>query len=131
MSIKTQYYSDISIKVVKLTATIQQAANLKQSLDYDINHNIKNFIIDLSECELFDSTFLGVLVVTLKKLRGIGGSLKIVKPLSVFQFLLENVGGLKIFDMYTSLEEALDGFGSNYIPNPKVSNNFVAAQKLY
>jgi len=130
MAIKTEYHCDIAIKTIQLkTATIQQAANLKQALEYDMNHKIGKFIIDLSGCEFFDSTFLGVLVVTLKKVREIGGDLKIIKANSVSQLLLQRIGGSKIFNMFDTVEEALKSFDDLNTSQPLYPINYVNATK--
>lgn len=132
MAIKTEYYCDIAIKTIQIkTATIQQAANLKQALEYDMNHKIGKFIIDLSGCEFFDSTFLGVLVVTLKKVRKTGGDLKIIKANSISQLLLQRIGGSKIFDMFDTVEEALKSFDNINTPQPLYPINYVSAQSMY
>jgi anti-anti-sigma factor len=123
MAIKTVYRNEVAIIKVDLRATIHQAANLKQTVEYDIQQNIRDFIIDLSHCEFFDSTFVGVLVVTLKKLKNIGGTLKIIKPKNVFQSMLEAIGGSKIFDMCDTVEEALYQINKSDIIQPKYSNN--------
>ena len=127
MAIRTEYHADTAIKSVRLLATVQQTANLKQSLDFDMDHNIKKFIIDLSECEFFDSAFIGLLVVTLKKLQKNDGNLKIIKPKNVFQFLLQSIAGSKIFEMYDSVEEALESFGFTKTLQPLKPINFIAA----
>lgn len=130
MSVKTEYRNDVVIIKVHLRATIQQAASLKQSIEYDMNQNIKDFIIDLSECEFFDSTFIGVMVVTLKKLKRINGNLKIIKAKNVFQSMLDEIGGSKIFDMYDTADEALYSFGNNITSQPLYNVNYVNKQEI-
>ena len=130
MSVKTEYRNDVVIIKVHLRATIQQAASLKQSIEYDMNQNIKDFIIDLSECEFFDSTFIGVMVVTLKRLQRINGNLKIIKAKNVFQSMLDEIGGSKIFDMYDNSDEALYSFGNDNTPQPVYNVNYVSTQEF-
>lgn len=130
MSVKTEYRNDVAIIKVNLRATIQQAASLKQSIEYDMNQNIKDFIIDLSECEFFDSTFIGVMVVTLKRLQRINGNLKIIKAKNVFQSMLDEIGGSKLFDMYDTSDEALYSFGNDNTPQPVYNVNYVSTQEF-
>ena len=130
MSVKTEYRNDVAIIKVNLRATIQQAASLKQSIEYDMNQNIKDFIIDLSECEFFDSTFIGVMVVTLKRLQRINGNLKIIKAKNVFQSMLDEIGGSKLFDMYDTSNEALYSFGNNNTSQPVYNVNYVNKQEI-
>ena len=130
MSVKTEYRNDVAIIKVKIRATIQQAASLKQSIEYEMNQNIKDFIIDLSECEFFDSTFIGVMVVTLKRLQRINGNLKIIKAKNVFQSMLDEIGGSKLFDMYDTSDEALYSFGNNNTSQPVYNVNYVSTQEF-
>ena len=130
MSVKTEYRNDVAIIKVNLRATIQQAASLKQSIEYEMNQNIKDFIIDLSECEFFDSTFIGVMVVTLKRLQRINGNLKIIKAKNVFQSMLDEIGGSKLFDMYDTSDEALYSFGNNNTSQPVYNVNYVSTQEF-
>ena len=116
MAIKTIYHNDIAIIKVGSSATIQQANDLKRSIENDMNNNIIKFIIDLSECEHFDSTFIGFLVVTLKKLKTVEGSLKIIKPKNVFQSMLQKFGGSKLLDMYDSIYEVLNRLSIKKVP---------------
>jgi anti-anti-sigma regulatory factor len=67
-------------------------------------------VIDISQCEFLDSTFLGALVHAKRSLNKIGGDLKIVEPPSVFKVLREKTSTLQIFDTYKSLEDAIKSF---------------------
>jgi len=60
--------------------TITEALRFKKQLELDIELGNKNIIVDLSICNSLDSAFIGVLVVTLKQLMRLGGTIKIVKP---------------------------------------------------
>jgi anti-anti-sigma factor len=69
----------IVIEIVNLTrATLKEAEEFKKILSRDIELGWKNIIVDLTDCEFIDSTFLGALVITLKKITGLGGNLKLV-----------------------------------------------------
>lgn len=99
------------VEVINITrATSKEAKEFKQILDEDILYGHHNLIIDLSKCEFMDSTFIGVMVVTYKKLRGRGGQMKLVKPGLFANSLLNYTGTIEIFDTYESLEEAVKSF---------------------
>ncbi len=99
------------VEVINITrATAKEAKEFKQILDEDILYGHHNLIIDLSKCEFMDSTFIGVMVVTYKKLRGRGGQMKLVKPGLFANSLLNYTGTIEIFDTYESLEEAVKSF---------------------
>jgi anti-anti-sigma factor len=102
---------DVLIEVVNLTrATLAEAVEFKQILKDDIEKRFKKIVVDLSTCEFMDSTFLGTLVWAQKNVTIIGGEIRLVKPISVFQTLMEKAGTLKIFDIYKSVEEAVIAF---------------------
>jgi len=105
------YLSDVVIEVVNLSrATYREASDLKKQLDDLIKNNYKKIIVDINQCEFIDSTFLGVLVLSLKSSAKIGGDIRLVKPDEVVKALMEKVGTLNVFNMYDNLEEAIKSF---------------------
>ena len=102
---------DVVIEVVNLTrATLKEANQFKKILQEDIEKKFKKVVIDISQCEFLDSTFLGTLVLAKKSMNRIGGELKIVEPASVFKVLLEKTSTLQVFDTYKSIEDAVNSF---------------------
>jgi anti-anti-sigma factor len=102
---------DVVIEVVNLTrATYKEAAELKKILDNNIENKIRKIIVDLSQCEFIDSTFLGVLVLALKSSAKIEGEIRLVKPVEMAKSLMEKVGTLNVFNLYDSLNEAVQSF---------------------
>jgi anti-sigma B factor antagonist/stage II sporulation protein AA (anti-sigma F factor antagonist) len=96
------------IETVNLTqATIAEAIKFKKHLEMDIELGYKIIIIDLNNCNSLDSAFIGVMVVTLKQLMRLGGSVKIVKPGMFSKSLLNLTGTIEIFELYESLENAI------------------------
>lgn len=91
-------------------ATTKEAKEFKQILDEDILYGHHNIIVDLSRVEYMDSTFIGVMVVTFKKLRGRGGQMKLVKPGLFTNSLLNYTGTIELFDTFESPEEAIKSF---------------------
>lgn len=88
-------------------ATISEAVRFKKHLETDINLGYSIIIIDLSNCNSLDSAFIGVMVVTLKQLMRLGGSIKIVKPGMFSKSLLNLTGTIEIFELYDSLNCAI------------------------
>lgn len=88
-------------------ASIAEAIKFKKHLETDINLGYKIIIIDLSNCSSLDSAFIGVMVVTLKQLMRLGGSIKIVKPGMFSESLLNLTGTIEIFEIYESLDCAI------------------------
>jgi anti-anti-sigma factor len=96
------------IERVNLTqATISEAVRFKKHLETDISLGYNIIIIDLSNCNSLDSAFIGVMVVTLKQLMRMGGSIKIVKPGMFSKSLLNLTGTIEIFELYESLDCAI------------------------
>jgi len=105
---------DIIVEVVNLTrATFKEAGELKKILADDYELRFKKIVVDISQCDFIDSTFLGVLVVALKNTSKIGGELKLVRPRSDVLSVMSNVGSLKIFNSFETLNEALQSFKAN------------------
>ncbi|MGA7837895.1 MAG: STAS domain-containing protein [Ignavibacteriaceae bacterium] len=102
---------DVTIETVNLTrATYKEAEMLRNILNDDIERGFQKIIIDLTQCEFIDSTFIGVLVVTLKKVAKIGGELRIVKPASIAHTVLALSGTLEYFNVVGSVEEGIKSF---------------------
>ena len=102
---------DITVETVNLTrATFEHAGTFKSIIMDDISNGIRKMVIDLSNCDFMDSTFIGVLVVTLKEIRKLNGKLRIVKPYSIAHSILETTNTLRVFDIYDSIDEAANSF---------------------
>jgi|SRR5690554_6127350 anti-anti-sigma factor len=96
------------IKQVHLTcASKEYAEKFKHFLLKDIENNNLNIIADLTECEFIDSTFISALVTALKSINQKNGSLKIIAPHSTVKSVLELTGMGKVFNIFSSREEAL------------------------
>lgn len=103
--------NNVIIQVVNLSrATYREASELKKNLDQLIKESRKKIIVDISQCEFIDSTFLGVLVLSLKASAKIGGDLRLVKPDEIVKALMEKSGTLNVFNLYDTLEEALKSY---------------------
>lgn len=103
-------------------ATIAEAVRFKKHLETDISLGYNIIIIDLSNCNSLDSAFIGVMVVTLKQLIRLGGSIKIVKPGMFSKSLLNLTGTIEIFELYDSLSCAI----TSITLTQKENNNFTA-----
>lgn len=103
--------NDIVIEIVNLSrATYREASQLKKRLDELIQNKQKKIVVDISQCEFIDSTFLGVLVLSLKSSAKIGGDVRLVRPHEVVKTLMEKAGTLNVFNLYESIDEAIKSF---------------------
>lgn len=97
----------VIIKIRFERATLREASSFKEFLESSISEYGKSLIIDLNECEFIDSSFFGVLVGGVKRLKSMGLKFYLVydnqNRLPIF-----SVTGLeKIFSVFNSIQEAI------------------------
>lgn len=97
-------------RVHLLRATVNEADLLRKLLEEQMVFGYSKIVVDLSQCTHLDSTFIGVLVITQKKLLASSGELKIVDPLEPAKELFYLTGIAKIFDTFEVAEEAINSF---------------------
>jgi anti-anti-sigma factor len=100
----------ILFKVNLLRATIKEAEVFKNMLMKDIESGNNKLVIDLSFCEFIDSTFLGTIVISLKKVTAFGGDIKLVGFQPAVRSMLELTRISKVFKTFESTDEALSSF---------------------
>jgi len=106
-----EFVGDVLIEKVNFSrATFKEAQIFKNRLEYDILKGNLKIIIDLSECEYIDSTFLGTLVVILKKMAERSGEIKYVIPQPSALYLFKITGLYSVLNLYRNKEEALESF---------------------
>ena len=96
------------IEVDLFRASIEDAVKFRNILDREMADGYNNILIDLSKCSFIDSTFIGALVVTLKKLKLIDVQLKLVITNKIIQNAVHLSSTVNIFNTYYSLDEALN-----------------------
>ena len=102
---------DIAIIKVNLPkATFKEAQIFRDKIFYDILTNKFKIIIDLSLCEYIYSTFLGALVIALKKMTERSGKIKYVIPKPEALYLLKLTGWFSVPNLYRTSEDAVDSF---------------------
>ena len=111
-NIEKQRFGDVLIiKTHFLRATFKESSIMKRRLFEDIQLNNKKIIVYISKCNFIDSSFLGALIVSLKKIRATGGDIKLVTtPASVTGGILYISDVLRAFEVYPSLKDALKSF---------------------
>ncbi len=111
MDFVREKYGDIIVEVVNLSrATLKEAEEFKQTLTQDIEMGVRKIVVDLTECEFIDSTFLGALVVSLKKITGLGGDLRLVGFQPAVHSMFELTRMYRVFEAFKTKEEALSSF---------------------
>ena len=111
MDFVSEEHGSIIIEKVNLTrATLKEAEAFKSFLFEDIEAGWQKIVVDLSDCEFIDSTFLGALVVALKKVTAVGGDMKLVGFQPAVNSMFELTRMYRVFESYKSKEEALQSY---------------------
>ncbi|MCB0746325.1 MAG: STAS domain-containing protein [Ignavibacteriae bacterium] len=74
----------------------------------NIHQGHRNFIIDLTNCEFMDSTFLGSIIVIAKKLRALNGQLTLVADPQKLKVLYTLTELSKMLNVEKTLNEAIN-----------------------
>ena len=93
------------------------APEFKQQLLEVIGQGAKDVIVDFSDTTFIDSTTLGVLVGGVKRLRTNEGQLSLVCSDRNITKIFEITGLDRVFTIYGSRDEAVDGIGSATQPS--------------
>lgn len=113
MDFTNEVYGDVIVEVVNLTrATLKEAEEFKLKLAADINAGWRKIVVDLTECEFIDSTFLGALVVSLKKITALGGDLRLVGFQPAVHSMFELTRMYRVFESFSSKPDAVQSFMS-------------------
>lgn len=111
MDFTKEKYGDVLVEVVNLTrATLKEAEEFKLTLSQDIEEGARKIIVDISDCEFIDSTFLGALVVSLKKITSLGGDLRLVGFQPAVHSMFELTRMYRVFESYKTRDEAVQSF---------------------
>ena len=111
MDFTREEHGSVLVEKVNLTrATLKEAEEFKSHLVEDIKVGWQKIVVDLSECEFIDSTFLGALVVSLKKVTAMGGDIKLVGFQPAVNSMFELTRMYRVFDSFKSLDEAVQSY---------------------
>ena len=106
MGFLQEEHGSILVEVIGLDrATLLDAEEFKKILFKDIQTGWRKIIIDLTECKFIDSTFLGTIVIALKKITELGVG---IQPETQIMFQLTNMN--QIFKIFENREDALQSF---------------------
>jgi anti-anti-sigma factor len=98
-------YTIIKIKFER--ATLREASNFKNFMENAIVEDNRNLIVDLNECEFIDSSFFGVLVSGVKRLKTMNKKFKLVFNSENKLPIFSATGLDKVFNVFNSIEEAI------------------------
>ncbi|GIG22157.1 anti-sigma-B factor antagonist [Cellulomonas chitinilytica] len=86
---------------------VSTADVLRERLLDLLDHDRTDLVVDLREVRFMDSTGLGVLVGTLKKVRLLGGRLQLVIDSERLLKVLQITALLQVFTVHATVEDAL------------------------
>ncbi len=105
------FVDDVFVIGVNVTrSTILEAKEFRKIIEETIIPGNNRLVIDLSKCEIIDSTFFGVVILALQKMIDIGGKLKVVEPANPKEDIFTTTNTLKLFDLYKTREDAIRSF---------------------
>ena len=89
-------------------ATLREASSFKTYMEEAIVEDNKSIIVDLSECEFIDSSFFGVLVSGVKRMKAIDKKFYLVYDVNNRLPIFSATGLDKVFTVFDSLEKAIN-----------------------
>ena len=109
------FHSEEKNNIIIVTVNLKRATTTvaeKFKLDFvkKIKNDHKKYLIDLSNCEYMDSSFLGSIIFIYKKVSEFDGELKLVAPYQDIKILLELTSVNKFVDIYETKKDALLSF---------------------
>ena len=103
----------VGIASVHGDVDIFSAPRLREALDYLVTAGATKVLADLSDVAFIDSTGLGVLVATHRRLLAAGGRLRVVvPPRRKVRHVFEVTGLEQVLDVSDDREDALEGWSA-------------------
>jgi anti-anti-sigma factor len=126
---KKKLLDRVVIEVVNLNnPTIKDALEFKNIIEEDMRSSESHIIVDLSECDQIDSTFMGVLVVSMKKMKSNSRELVLIEPVSnKAKGIFSVTDTYKVFRIHKTLDEALTYLKSVEI-NPETDSTYLSTE---
>ena len=111
MRIAEETFGDVLVEIVNVNRpSIKEAEKLKEIVSAQINNGATKIVVDLSACEFIDSTFLGALVSSLRKVSKIGGDLRLVGFKPAVKAMFELTRLFRVFETYSDITDAVGSF---------------------
>ena len=89
-------------------AYLQEAIILKSIIEEEINLGEKKLVIDISQCEFIDSSFIGSLVVEQKRMKEKGGQIMLIEPVKLDEDLIHVINTLRTFEINQKREKVVE-----------------------
>ena len=112
-SFKKERHENLLIeKITAREIDFGKTMQFKDVLDEDISDGFNNILVDLSECDSIDASFLGMLVQANKTLKNNNGNLKIMGLNVPSDNFIIFSGFLKFFSVFNSRQSAIQSFSA-------------------
>jgi anti-sigma B factor antagonist len=101
------------VKVIKLTGRLSLGVavdSLRSTFDDLAGTGANQYVLDLADVSMLDSSGIGLLVMYLTSAKQRGGSLKLLNPSKFAIQTLKMIGLLKLFEVFQDQEEAIASF---------------------
>jgi anti-sigma B factor antagonist len=114
VQIVTHSYRDGSWTVVTVAGELDVVGgpDLRQAVMTEVREGKNHLVLDLTGVDFIDSFGLGVVVGALKRARLLDGDLRLVVPEPRVRRVFEVCDLDRVFDLHTSVEEAVAGAGA-------------------
>lgn len=103
---KSDLYSILTIKFER--ATLREASGFKKFMEKSIAEDGRNIIVDLNTCEFVDSSFFGVLVAGVKRLKVMNKKFLLVYNSKDKLPIFSATGLDKVFKVFNSIDDAIN-----------------------
>jgi len=105
---KKERHENILIEIITAKELdFNKTMHFKDILDEDISEGYNNILVDLTECDSIDSSFLGMLVQVNKMLKLNNGHLKIIGLHALSDNIIIFSGFKKLFHVFNSKQSAI------------------------
>lgn len=98
-------YSIIKIKFER--ATLREASSFKKFMEKTVSESGRNLVVDLNDCEFVDSSFFGVLVSGVKRLKTMEKKFYLIYDSQNRLPIFSATGLDKVFKVFSSVKEAI------------------------
>jgi len=103
--------NDVVIGKINLSrATYKEAEEFRKFMQFDVITGQNKYIINMETLKYIDSTFLGILINSLKQIEKRGGHLKLASVHNNARNILDITGISNIFKIYPDTDKALKSF---------------------
>jgi len=114
MALRIEAKESGGVTVVALAGRVtlgEESNQLRTKIKELLAQGIKRTVLDLGEVSYIDSAGLGILVAAYTSARSAGGEIKLANVTKKFDELLNITKLVTIFDVHSSVEDAVKSFG--------------------